>query len=150
MDLKNAAKHFVVIKFFQIKKKFLCLRNSTPVTSWSSWRNLTDKRPLWLSFSCSRKGGRALDAGSGLHPDGVRLVGGPQTKLSSMLEQSRKESTSRGLISCCWSAASMLSGQPAASLRRAAWKTHSWSGRDPVLLISTSAAQELEFDILMV
>lgn len=44
------------------------------------------------------------------------------TKLSSMLEHSRKESTSRGLISCWWSAASMLSGHPAASLLKAAWR----------------------------
>lgn len=49
-------------------------------------------------------------------------VGVGQTKLSSMLEHSRKESTSRGLISCWWSAASMLSGHPDASLLRAAWK----------------------------
>lgn len=47
---------------------------------------------------------------------------GRHTKLSSMLEHSRKESTSRGLISCCWSAASMLSGHPAASRLRAAWR----------------------------
>lgn len=48
---------------------------------------------------------------------------GRHTKLSSMLEHSRNESTSRGLISCCWSAASMLSGHPAASRLKAAWKT---------------------------
>lgn len=47
---------------------------------------------------------------------------GRHTKLSSMLEHSRKESTSRGLISCWWSAASMLSGHPAASLLKAAWR----------------------------
>lgn len=47
-------------------------------------------------------------------------VQGCHTKLSSMLEHSRKESTSRGLISCWWSAASMLSGHPAASLLKAA------------------------------
>ena len=50
---------------------------------------------------------------------------GRHTKLSSMLEHSRKESTSRGLMSCWWSAASMLSGHPAASLLKAAWRhTH--------------------------
>lgn len=50
-------------------------------------------------------------------PEGAH---GLHTKLSSMLEHSRNESTSRGLISCCWSAASMLSGQPAASRLKAA------------------------------
>lgn len=52
----------------------------------------------------------------------VDLSADHHTKLSSMLEHSRKESTSRGLISCWWSAASMLSGHPAASLLKAAWR----------------------------
>ena len=54
------------------------------------------------------------------------------TKLSSMLEHSRKESTSLGLISCWWSVASMLSGHPAASLLRAACRAQGegWISED--------------------
>lgn len=63
----------------------------------------TTLRHLWVPLSVSERAGH-------------------HTKLSSMLEHRRKESTSRGLISWWWSAASMLSGQPAASLLKAAWR----------------------------
>lgn len=66
-----------------------------------------------------------------------------QTKLSSMLEHSRNESTSLGLISCWWSETPMLSGHSDASLLSAAWQGAGVKGHQHTLYTYTQTESAL-------